>query len=179
MNHTGVVVAKIDASQICVGDELSKERLLAELAKHKTVPLDARDLLEKALSKATVENKRILLQETATWCGPCHLFSRLLQANRQWEKDYVWVKMDHRWTGALEIMKELREGAAGGIPWFVILDASGKKLATSNLPDSGRNIGFPSEDEGQRHFASVLKSTRLRMTDQEVEDLANAAANQK
>ncbi len=142
MNHTGVVVAKIDASQICVGNELSKERLLAELEKHKTVPLDARDLLEKALSKATVENKRILVQETATWCGPCHLFSRLLQANRQWEKDYVWVKMDHRWTGALEIMKELREGADGGIPWFVILDASGKKLATSNLPDSGRNIGF-------------------------------------
>lgn len=69
--------------------------------------------------------------------------------------------------------------ADGGIPWFVILDASGKKLVTSNLPDSGRNIGFPSEEEGQRHFASVLKSTRLRMTDQEVEDLAKAAANQK
>ena len=31
-------------------------------------------------------------------------------ANRQCEKDYVWVKMDRRWTGALEIMKELREG---------------------------------------------------------------------
>ncbi|MEQ1829573.1 MAG: thioredoxin family protein [Pirellula sp.] len=179
MDYAGKMVAKIDAGQICVDTHLSKPRLFAELDKYKTTPLDGRDLLEKAIATATRENKRVLVQETATWCGPCHMLSRLLLANRQWEKDYVWVKMDHRWTGAIEIMRGLREGANGGIPWFVILDASGKKLATSNLPDSGNNIGFPSEDYGREHFANMLKATRQRMTDQEIEELVAAAAIQK
>ena len=75
---------------------------MTELDKYKTKPLDARELLQKAYEQAEREDKRIFLQETATWCGPCQMLSRLLLENRQWEKDYIWVKMDHRWTGAIE-----------------------------------------------------------------------------
>ena len=175
LNRDAQVIAKISDDQVCDADEVSKDLLFAELDKHKTTPLDARELLDTALATARRENKRVIVQETATWCGPCHMLSGLLQRNHDWEKDYVWVKMDHRWTGAVEIMKQLREGADGGIPWFAILDAQGNKLATSNLPESGRNIGFPSEAEGQEHFVNMLKSTRQRMTDQEIVDLASAA----
>lgn len=178
VDREGKVTGKLTSEQICDGESLSKERLLAELDKYKTKPLDARELLQKAYEQAEREDKRVFLQETATWCGPCQMLSRLLLENRQWEKDYVWVKMDHRWTGAMEIMKELRGEAEGGIPWMVILDAQGNKLATSNLPKSGSNIGFPSEPEGQVHFANMLKDTRQRMTDQEIDDLISAAAKQ-
>ena len=76
---------------------------------------------------------------------------------------------------AREIMQEMRDGAEGGIPWFAILDADGEKLVTSNLPDSGRNIGFPSQASGQKHFANMLKSTSQRMSAQEIQDLVAAA----
>jgi thiol-disulfide isomerase/thioredoxin len=178
LNRDGQVIAKISDDQVCDADEVSKDLLFAQLDKYKTTPLDARELLDAALATAQRENKRVIVQETATWCGPCHLLSGLLQSNRDWEKDYVWVKMDHRWTDAVEIMKQLREGADGGIPWFAILDAQGNKLATSNLPESGRNVGFPSDAQGQEHFMNMLKSTRQRMTDQEIVDLASAAKSE-
>lgn len=175
VNRDGEFAGKITADQIYEGEAVVKTNLFSQLDHYKVKPHDARQLLDEALAKAARENKRVLVQETATWCGPCLRLSRLLLENKQWEKDYVWVKMDHRWTGAAEIMKQMRGEASGGIPWFAILDAEGNKLATSNLPDSGDNIGFPSEATGQEHFANMLKATRQRMTDQEIADLAGAA----
>jgi hypothetical protein len=74
--------------ELCVGDQLSKDRLLELLRQDLTEPLVATRLLLDARERAAAENKRILIQETATWCGPCHRLSRLLDANRSWEKDY-------------------------------------------------------------------------------------------
>ena len=175
INHEGNLAAKIDASQIGDGDKISKAKLLNQLEKYQTTPLDARKLLDDALAQAKREDKRVLVQETATWCGPCHRLSHLLLDHPAWQKDYVWVKMDHRWTGAQEIMKEMRGEASGGIPWFAILDDEGNTLATSNEPDEGRNIGYPSEDWGQKHFAEMLTSTRQRMTDEEITELVDGA----
>jgi hypothetical protein len=43
--------------------------------------------------------------------------SRFLDHQRNvWEKDYLWVKLDHRWTGAMDIAKRLRDKSEGGIP---------------------------------------------------------------
>jgi hypothetical protein len=172
-------LAILDSTQLCQGETFSKELLFSTLEKFRPKPMDAQVLLDEALKKAAKENKRVLIQETATWCGPCHRFSRLLNANRQWEQDYVWVKMDQRWTGAEEIMQKIRDGADGGIPWFAILNASGDTLVTSNLPESGENIGFPSEPSGQEHFAKMLKATRQRMSDQEIQALVSAIASQE
>jgi hypothetical protein len=134
--------------------------------------LDAERLLAAALARAKQENKRILVQETATWCGPCWRLSRFLEANRAlWEKDYLWIKLDHRWDHATEIAKRLRKGAAGGIPWTAILDADGNVLATSNARD-GQNIGFPSDAAAITHFADMLRNTALRLTALEIAQLA-------
>ncbi|PQO37372.1 hypothetical protein DTL21_05360 [Bremerella cremea] len=172
LNRQGEVAGTITAEQVCEGDQLSKSRLLAALDPYRTKTVDARQLLDEALAQAARENKKVLVQETATWCGPCLRLSRLLLENPQWKKDYVWVKMDHRWTGAIDIMKEMRGEASGGVPWFAILDAEGNKLATSNMPESGDNIGFPSSDEGRQHFKNMLKATSTRMTDAEIDSLA-------
>jgi beta-lactamase regulating signal transducer with metallopeptidase domain len=171
LDSTGAQVAVSDAAELSDGGELSRARFIEWLRKFQPEPLDARKLLNDAMAQATLQNKRILIQETATWCGPCHLLSRFLNANRVWEQDYIWVKMDHRYTGARELMTELREGASGGIPWFAILDADGKKLATSNELASKENIGFPSDPNGQAHFEFMLKSTRQRLTDDEISKL--------
>jgi hypothetical protein len=86
--------------------------------------------------------------------------------------------MDHRWTGAQEIMKGFRGDADGGIPWFAILDADGKVLITSNGED-GNNIGFPSDESGQTHFRKMIEATAQRMTPQQVTSLMEALRNEQ
>lgn len=174
IDSEGKTIATVSDADLCVAGELSKDKLFELLQRHATQPLDAQQLLDEALRRAAKENKRVLVQETATWCGPCHLLSGFLDANRTWEKDFIWVKMDHRWTGAKDIMEELRDGAEGGIPWFVVLDAQGEKLATSNDPNTGKNIGFPSSPGGRKHLANILNATCQRMTEAEVQSLVDA-----
>ncbi|MCA9160166.1 MAG: hypothetical protein KDA72_17650, partial [Planctomycetales bacterium] len=73
-----------------------------------------------------------------------------------------------------EVIAEIRDDGEWSIPWFAILDASGKKLATSNAPESGANIAYPSGKSGQVHFAHMLNTTRQRMTEADVQSLIDA-----
>ncbi len=173
LNAEGEKVDAADAGELSTEGELSKEKLIEWLRSHKPEFPAARSVLDDALRRATDEDKRVIVQETATWCGPCHMLSRFLKENPIWEEDYILVKMDHRLPGAQELMKEMRDGAQGGIPWFVILDADGTKLATSNEPESGDNIGYPSSESGQDHFAKMLNQTRQRLTEKQVNDLVS------
>lgn len=174
LDSTGTKVAFSTAAELSDGDEISRERFFEWLRKFQPAPLNARKVFDDALAQAKEQNKRVLIQETATWCGPCVRLSAFLNNHRAWEKDYIWIKMDHRYTGAQELMAELREGANGGIPWFAILDADGKKLATSNELKSHNNIGFPTEPGDLVHFEHMLKSTRQRLTDEEISELISS-----
>jgi hypothetical protein len=164
----GELISESSDENLLKDDELSKDMVIEWLRSHIDEPIDARKLFEETLVRAKQENKRVFVQETAMWCGPCHMLSDFLASNRVWEADYIWIKMDHRFTGARELMAELRDDASGGIPWFAILDSNGKKLATSNR-ESGDNIGFPSSEDGQEHFKQMLLDTRLSMTDDQVD----------
>ncbi|MCC9655496.1 thioredoxin family protein [Rhodopirellula halodulae] len=156
-----------------VDGKLSKSHVIEWLDSFRPDPIDANELFAATLAKAKKQNKRVIVQETATWCGPCHMLSDFLSEHRAWEKDYLWVKMDHRYTGAYELMKELRDGADGGIPWFAIVDADGNRLVTSNQGEGGRNIGFPSSESGQRHLKRMLMQTKLTMTEDEITSLVD------
>ncbi len=121
--------------------------------------------------EAKQDNKRVLVQETATWCGPCWLFSRYFDQHRSiWEKDILWVKLDHRWDHSEEIATRLRGEAKGGLPWFAVLDSDGQLLVTSNQADGG-NIGFPSDPEGRQHFQTILEKAAIRMIAEEIKML--------
>ncbi|GAA5505025.1 carboxypeptidase regulatory-like domain-containing protein [Novipirellula caenicola] len=176
LDSDGQKVATVNSDAVSENDELSKEKLIHVLSNHLSERHDAQELLDAALAKAKTENKRVIVQETATWCGPCHRLSGFLAENREWEEDYILVKMDHRWNGAYELMKEMRDGAKGGIPWYAILDASGKMLVTSNDTQTGENIGFPSSQQGQSHFASMLNQTRQRMSEEDIATFVNKLA---
>jgi hypothetical protein len=135
-------------------------------------PLDAQKLLDEALADAKKTNRRVFVQETATWCGPCHMLARYLEAQRKiWEQDYIWVRMDHRWTGCYEVMAKIQE-KRGGIPWFAILDADGKTLATSDGLNG--NIGFPVEPLDTEYFIKILSSTKQRLTEDDLAELRKA-----
>ena len=87
-----------------------------------------------------------------------------------WEKDFIWVKMDQRWEHCETVMEPIRGQAQGGIPWIAILDSDGKTLSTSNTAQ-GENIGYPSDDTGRKHFRSMLETTSIRLTADEITQL--------
>jgi hypothetical protein len=60
-----------------------------------------------------------------------------------------------------DVLTTYRKTGSGGIPWFAILDAKGKTLATSDGPKG--NIGYPGEVHEIEHFLAMLKQTSRRM----------------
>ncbi|QDV15498.1 Nickel uptake substrate-specific transmembrane region [Gimesia panareensis] len=168
--------AHADFAALSADEKVSKEKLLKFLKANQVPTLDARELLDTALQQAKQQNKRVIVQATATWCGPCRRLSLYLDRERKlWERDYIWIKMDYRWTGAYKIMEKMRNGAQGGIPWWAILDADGKILVTSNNDkDEDQNIGFPSSDSGRDHFRSMLTKTAIRLSSMEINQLVEA-----
>ena len=175
VDTNGAVVANLRSEDFLVDGKVNRERILDFLAEHSIKPFDAQELLNETLKRAKDENKRVFIQETATWCGPCWTLSQYLDKTRAvWEKDYIWLKMDHRWTGANELMQKIRNGAEGGIPWIAILDSDGKLLATSN-DESGENVGFPTSQLAKSHFRKMINDTRIRLTEVEVDQFISAS----
>ncbi len=178
VDEKGKVRGQLRRTDLLGSDAISIDsaKVQAFLGQHAPTKINARTLLAEALEQARRDNKRILLQQTATWCGPCHALSEFLNKQRSvWEKDYIWIKIDERWSHADEVMKPIRKDDTGGIPWMAILDASGKVVATSDNA-AGENIGFPSPEEPQgiEHFLKMLKSTAQRMSDNDLKTLKKA-----
>lgn len=141
------------------------------LAAHALVPLDAHKLVNIALSNAHRSNRRVIVQATGVWCPPCHQLSNYLEKHREiWQKDYLWVKVDGRWTGSQEVIRHLAQGhSANGIPWMAIIDSDVNVLATSSGPNG--NIGFPSTEPNIEHFLSMLRETKIRLTEEDLQTL--------
>jgi hypothetical protein len=88
------------------------------------------------------------------------------------ERDYLIVKIDlQRMTNGSEVGRRLRAGG-GGIPWYVILDAKGEKLITSDGKDG--NIGYPTNDDDLAHFRKMLTKTAKRLSAEQVDTIADA-----
>lgn len=168
IDSEGQLLDQFTDRDLLLDGEFKSNGLISVLQKHSLKPIDAKDVLETALAKAKQENKRLIVQQTATWCAPCFTLSQYFEKTRSiWEKDYVWVKIDNRWTGADELMKEFRNGSSGGIPWFAILDADRKILANSNDAD-GENVGYPSDAKSKSHFRKMIQTTATRLTESEI-----------
>lgn len=85
-------------------------------------------------------------------------------------RDWIDVKIDtDRMPHGEEVAKELRGDRSGGIPWMVILDADGAELVAGDGP--GGNIGCPVTEEEAKWFFSMLKRTRQRLKDEELDVL--------
>ena len=68
-----------------------------------------------------------------------------------------------------ETISRLRPNKEGGIPWMAILDAKGKALATSDAEHG--NIGYPNSPASRLHFEQMIRTTRQRLTNEEVASL--------
>jgi thioredoxin-related protein len=119
---------------------------------------NARQIMSQAEATAKAEDKRILLDFGASWCGNCHLFEKFAadpQIHPILDKYFVMVTlitgehptdMKHANTPGGPEFEDSIGGKGAGWPYIVILDVSGKPIVDSFRPDpkSGKdNIGYP------------------------------------
>ena len=100
----------------------------------------------KAMAKAKKENKRVLLQFGANWCGWCHKLHKLFETDTQiaakLKESFVVVLVDVNKGHNEEINKRYDNPTRFGLPVIVVLDADGKALTTQ---DTGKL------EEGDHH----------------------------
>ncbi|HVC96262.1 MAG TPA: M56 family metallopeptidase [Pirellulales bacterium] len=155
--------------------QLDRERLANFLREHAPKPADAEQLLDEALIEAKKQGKRVLIQHSGAFSGPCVLLSRFLDAHRELlAKDYICVKLDERFAHGELIMASLRRQDATSIPWIVIIDAGRKRLATSDA--EWGNIGYPDSPAAIQHFEKMLRETARNLTDDDIESLVRDLA---
>jgi hypothetical protein len=144
-------------------------RLVGEFTtQHAPAVHDARRTFEEAKILAAETDRRVWLVSGGPRCGPCISLALWMSGQRELlERDYVVVKVGICDVGADEVLQPYEPG--DGIPWFVILDADGNALITSDGPLG--NIGFPSEIESLRHLRGMLDETARRLTEAEKSDL--------
>ena len=97
--------------------------------------LDGTKQVSDALATAQKENKRVLIQFGANWCGWCHKLHRLFdtdkEVNDELKAHYVLILVDvNKGHNAALVKKYGAERL--GLPSLVVLDSTGKHLTTKN-----------------------------------------------
>ncbi len=107
---------------------------------------DAAKEIADALALAKKEDKRVLLQFGANWCGWCHKLHKLCQTDTyiaaKLKEAYVVVLVDVNKGHNSDINKQYGNPTRFGLPAIVILNADGMILTTQ---DTGKL------EEGDHH----------------------------
>jgi thiol:disulfide interchange protein len=111
---------------------------------------DGNKQIEEALKTAKAENKNVLLQFGANWCGWCHRLHGLFKDNAEIAKtlsdNYVVVLIDvDQVEGKAhnqDVVQRYGNPTRFGLPVIVVLDSKGKPLTTQ---DTGKL------EEGDHH----------------------------
>ena len=107
---------------------------------------DGAKQIADALVVAKKQNKRVLLQFGANWCGWCHRLHELFQRNApiaaKLKEGYVVVLIDVNKKHNADIDQKYGKPTQHGLPAIVVLDADGKALVTQ---DTGKL------EEGDHH----------------------------
>lgn len=179
LDSTGKVLANQETGSLESKEEGKHEHdraaVLKFLKQHEATPRQADQVLKTALSKAGADGKRVFLHFGAPWCGWCHKLENWMarpDIAPLLDKAFIDVKLDmDRDAGSPAVMSSVGGKPDGGIPWFVILDAEGKVLATSDAPGSG-NVGFPAAPAEVDHFVSMLRAAKTNLSAGDIQTLA-------
>ena len=100
--------------------------------------LDGAQQIADALVVAKKENKRVLVQFGANWCGWCHKLHRLFETDKEVSEElkthYVLIQVDVNKGHNQDLVKKY--GAERmGLPSLVVLDSAGKHLTTKNTAE--------------------------------------------
>jgi thiol:disulfide interchange protein len=135
----GALLTSLLCGPVLAADTPSKATLYDEKA-------DGTNQIADALAVAKKENKRVLLQFGANWCGWCHRLHKLFQTDEKiaakLKEAYVVVLVDVNKGHNDDVDKRYGHPTQHGLPVIVILDAEGKAMVTQ---DTGKL------EEGDHH----------------------------
>jgi thiol:disulfide interchange protein len=140
-----------------------------------TTAKSASTVLAEAQQQAKQKHKNVFLHFSASWCGWCHKLEAAMNSpelKHIFTDNYVLAELDIDEDAAHKAQenpgaKELNTqwgGEKSGIPFIVWLDASGKRLADSNVMPKGANIGYPAEPEEIEAFMALVRKTAPKIT---------------
>ena len=99
---------------------------------------DAAKDIERAIKKATKQDKRIMLDVGGEWCGWCHKLDEFFMTNEEARKilkeKYVVVKINYSEENKNEAVLS-KYPKIEGYPHLFILDKEGKLLHSQNTGD--------------------------------------------
>ena len=138
-------------------------------------------ILDQAYNKAKIENKNVFVLFHASWCGWC----KKMEANMNeaatknlFDDNFVIVHLDVlengknkklETPGGVAFLKQ-HNAEKAGLPFFLIFDAYGKKLADS-FNAKGQTLGCPATAEEVVEFSQLLKKSST-LSDQELAVIA-------
>ena len=96
---------------------------------------NANAAITQALTQATADHKRVLLDFGADWCPDCQVLAQLFedpQVKPYLDANYHVVRIDvGQWDNNLDIAKRYGDPIAKGIPAVVILDPDGQTISST------------------------------------------------
>ena len=143
------------------------------------------EIMEAAYKQASKEKKNILLIFHASWCSWCKKMDAAINdksCKKLFEDNYCIVhltveeneKNKKLENPGAEEFKNKYNGESSGLPFWLILDETGKLLADSYIRKdgvstdiAGENIGCPAAENEVAAFSAILKRTS-KLTDQEL-----------
>ncbi len=170
--ETGSLEAKIDGKP---GHD--PKAVMSFLTEHQAPYLDAESILATALKTAKEEDKRVFLHFGAPWCGWCHRLEDWMADEKVagiLSKHFVDVKIDiDRTLRGNEMKGHMTKGQSAGIPWYAFLDAEGKIVVDSTLPENG-NIGYPYTNDEIAMFMKVVQKAARTLSDDDIKQLVES-----
>lgn len=138
-------------------------------------PPPAETVVASAVKTAQADGKAVLIEFGASWCTWCRNFEAFVKAPETAPiiaKHFVVLnlivrerddKIAFEHPGGNALMDRWG-GAQAGLPFYVFLDGTGKKVADSNAMPDGTNIGFPAVPAEITAFMSLMRTAAPRMT---------------
>jgi len=144
---------------------------------------DARKQIDAAVARAGKENRRVLIQWGANWCGWCHLLHEHMEKEKDvrrkllYEYDVVLVdigRFDKNLDLAERYGARFKDPQAGGVPYLTILDADGNVIANQetgsleskvdgkNGHDAEKVLAFLAEHQADYLSAESILGDALR-----------------
>ncbi len=133
-------------------------------------PPAAQDILDRSSAQAKESKKFVFLtfgEVADEWSGK---FKKWLAQPEVVASLGKYAVVSHiellRDVGAIELMEKVGGVKVQSLPWFVLVGADGKMIATSQT-EKMPNIGFPVDDGELGEFLGMLKKAAPGMTDED------------